>query len=169
MFVHPEAVGQRDGLSRPLRGASVNHRPATTIQTFFEVRMDHIMNKRITSGCRRVRRGVAGAFLVAALAVASVACGDTASTPTAPLPTPTTSSGYSTGNTYQPGPSYTGDYSSSSGYAGSGYNSYVPEEDEDYGSSGYSGDTDHCAFPGDYLCPNTPITIPAPDLGQYGW
>jgi hypothetical protein len=40
----------------------------------------------------------------------------------------------------------------------------------DYSEPDYSdpGPTNPCAFPGDPLCPHTPITVPPPDLGPAG-
>lgn len=30
-----------------------------------------------------------------------------------------------------------------------------------------SGETNHCAYAGDPLCPDTPITVPSPDIGNW--
>ena len=46
----------------------------------------------------------------------------------------------------------------------------VPPEPTDPGpGDDPNSDTDKCAFAGDPLCPDTPITIPPPNLDNYDW
>src|SRR4051794_9903326 len=56
-------------------------------------------------------------------------------------------------------PGYSDPGYSDPGYSDPGYS------DPGYSDPGYSdpGDTNPCAFAGDPLCPDTPLTVPAPD------
>ena len=89
-----------------------------------------------------VAAGVATVFLAA--------CGPSSSSDT-PLPSGTEST-----DTYTPSYESTDSYTPS--YESTDPASYEPPP---------AATTDPCAFPGDPLCPDTPVTVPPPDLGSW--
>jgi len=92
--------------------------------------------------CALVAAGVATVFLAA--------CGPSSSSDT-PLPSGTEST-----DTYTPSYESTDTYTPS--YESTDPASYEPPPAQT---------TDPCAFPGDPLCPDTPVTVPPPDLGSW--
>jgi hypothetical protein len=99
-----------------------------------------------------VAAGVATVFLAA--------CGPSSSSDT-PLPSGTESTDTYTPS-YESTDTYTPSYESTDTYTPS-YESTDPASYEPPPAA----TTDPCAFPGDPLCPDTPVTVPPPDLGSW--
>jgi len=102
--------------------------------------------------CALVAAGVATVFLAA--------CGPSSSSDT-PLPAGTESTDPYTPS-YESTDSYTPSYEPTDPYTPS-YESTDPASYEPPPEP----TTDPCAFPGDPLCPDTPVTVPPPDLGSW--
>jgi hypothetical protein len=98
--------------------------------------------KRSRRICALVAAGAATVFLAA--------CGPSSSSDT-PLPSGTESTDPYTPS-YEPTDPYTP--------------SYEPTDPASY-EPPPAPTTDPCAFPGDPLCPDTPVTVPPPDLGSW--
>jgi hypothetical protein len=113
---------------------------------------------------------LAGLLLVALLGLSLTACrgGDSGpdqlpgSVPSQTYIAPDDSGGYSD----DPG-SYSEDSSGYSDDPGGSDDSGGYSDDPGGYSDGTGTGTDHCAFPGDPLCPDTPIRVPPPDVDRW--